>query len=168
MADEATLKRMALEYARRMNAGDVEAVLELFSDDIVFEDPVGAPPLIGKDALREHIAWSIACQVHETPGRPVTSMDGRRVVVPTTVTVYAPAKLTFSIIGVIELGDDGLVHHAQAFWGITDTTVGDGPELTGVAHFMAVTQNLATMVQAKTGPRPTQQAVSGEGTTAQP
>ncbi|WP_413104731.1 nuclear transport factor 2 family protein [Streptomyces sp. Inha503] len=152
MADEATLKRMALEYARRMNEGDVEAVLELFSDDIVFEDPVGAPPLIGKDALREHIAWSIECQVHETPGRPVTSMDGRRVAVPTTVTVYAPTKLTFSIIGVIELGDDGLVHHAQAFWGITDTKVGDGPELTGVAHFMAVTQNLAKMVQAKGSP----------------
>ncbi|MCQ6252286.1 nuclear transport factor 2 family protein [Streptomyces solisilvae] len=154
MADEATLKRMALEYARRMNTGDVEAVLDLFSDDIVFEDPVGAPPLIGKDALRQHIAWSIECQVHETPGRPVTSMDGRRVAVPTTVTVYAPAKLTFSIIGVIELGDDGLVHHAQAFWGITDTKVGDGPELTGVAHFMAVTQNLAKMVQAKGSPSP--------------
>ncbi|MBL1102602.1 nuclear transport factor 2 family protein [Streptomyces coffeae] len=149
MADEAALKKMALEYAARMNAGDVEAVLELFSDDILFEDPVGAPPLVGKDALREHIAWSIECQVHETPGRPVTSMDGRRVAVPTTVTVRSPTKLTFSIIGVIELGDDGLVHHAQAFWGITDTTVGDGPELTGVAHFMAVTQNLAQMVNAK-------------------
>ncbi|WP_432015337.1 nuclear transport factor 2 family protein [Streptomyces cucumeris] len=152
MADEATLKKMALEYAARMNAGDVEAVLELFSDDIVFEDPVGAPPLVGKDALREHIAWSIECQVHETPGRPVTSMDGRRVAVPTTVTVLKPTKLTFSIIGVIELGDDGLVHHAQAFWGITDTKVGDGPELTGVAHFMAVTQNLAQMVNAKGSP----------------
>ncbi|MEU4898737.1 nuclear transport factor 2 family protein [Streptomyces sp. NPDC044780] len=155
MADEATLKKMALEYARRMNAGDVEAVLELFSDDVVFEDPVGAPPLIGKDALRGHIAWSMECQVHEVPGRPVTSMDGRRVVTPTTVTVYAPAKLTFNIIGVIELDDDGLARHAQAFWGITDTKVGDGPELTGVAHFMAVTQNLAKMVQAKGSPSPT-------------
>ncbi|MFI2028178.1 nuclear transport factor 2 family protein [Streptomyces buecherae] len=155
MADEATLKHLALEYARRMNDGDVEAVLELFSDDIVFEDPVGAPPLIGKEALRGHIAWSIECQVHEEPGRPVVSMDGRSVAVPTTVTVYAPTKLTFKIVGIIELGDDDLVRHARAYWGITDTKVGDGPELSGVAHFMAVTQNLAKMVQAKGSPSPT-------------
>ena len=26
-----------------MNAGDVDGVLDLFSDDVVFEDPVGTP-----------------------------------------------------------------------------------------------------------------------------
>lgn len=141
MPDEATRKAMAVEYAERMNAGDVERVLELFSDDVVFEDPVGTAPLVGKEALRRRIAWSIECNVHEVPGRPVTSMDGRWVVVPSTVTIHTPEKLTFHIIGVMEVGDDGLTRHVQAFWGVTDTRVGDGPQLTGVAHFISVAKH---------------------------
>ncbi|MFJ2264620.1 nuclear transport factor 2 family protein [Streptomyces sp. NPDC087844] len=145
MPDEATRKNLALEYARRMNDRDVDKVLELFSDDVRFEDPVGTPALEGKEDLRRRIAWSMKCDVHEEPGRPVTSMDGRWVVVPTTVTVYIPTKLSFRIIGVMEVGEDGLSHHVQAFWGVTDTQVGEGPQPTGVAQFMAVTEALTRM-----------------------
>ena len=145
MPDEATRKNLALEYARRMNAGDVDGVLGLFSDDVVFEDPVGTPPIVGKEDLRRRIAWSMKCNVHEIPERAVTSMDERWVVVPSTVSVYIPDKLTFHIIGVMEVGEDGLAHHVQAFWGVTDTHVGDGPQPTGVAHFMAVTKALTQM-----------------------
>ena len=63
------------------------------------------------------------CNVHEIPGRAVTSMDGRWVVVPSIVSVFIPEKLTFHIIGVMEVGEDGLAHHVQAFWGVTDTHV---------------------------------------------
>jgi steroid Delta-isomerase len=145
MPDEATRKHLALEYARRINAGDVDGVLDLFADDIVFEDPVGTPPIIGKEDLRRRIAWSVKCNVHEIPGRAVTSMDGRWVVVPSTVSVYIPEKLTFHIIGVMEVGDDGLTHHVKAFWGVTDTHVGEGPQPTGVAQFIAVTRALTQM-----------------------
>jgi steroid delta-isomerase len=145
MPDEATRKNMAVEYARRINEGDVDGVMELFADDIVFEDPVGTPPIIGKKDLRRRIEWSIKCRVHEEPGRGVTSMDDRWVVVPSTITVFIPTRLTFHIIGVMEVGDDGLSHHVQAYWGVTDTHVGDGPQATGVAHFMAVTKALTHM-----------------------
>jgi steroid Delta-isomerase len=145
MPDEATRKNLALEYARRMNAGDVDGVLDLFSDDVVFEDPVGTPPIVGKKDLRRRIAWSMKCNVHEIPERAVTSMDEHWVVVPSTVAVYIPEKLSFHIIGVMKVGEDGLANHVQAFWGVTDTHVGDGPQPTGVAHFMAVTKALTQM-----------------------
>ena len=80
-------------------------------------------------------------------------MDERWVVVPSTVTVYFPTKVTFRIIGVMEVGDDGLTRHVQAFWGMTDTRVGDGPELTGVAHAMTVNQHLTEMVEHGQGQR---------------
>jgi steroid delta-isomerase len=123
----------------------VDGVLEMFSDDVIFEDPVGVEPIRGKDQLREHIAWSIACNVHETPGRAVTSMDARWVVVPTTVVVRIPEKITFDIIGVVEIGDDGVAGHVQAFWGLSNTKVGDGPDLTGLAHVLTVVDHLRKM-----------------------
>jgi steroid delta-isomerase len=151
MPDEATRKRIVLEYAARMNAGDVDRVLELFADDIVFEDPVGITPIVGREAVRHHIAWSIAFKVHETPGRPVCAMDDRQVSLPMVVTVQIPTRLAFRIVSVIEVGDDDLVHRARAFWGLTDTTVGDGSKPTGVAEFMEVTASLARLSTERFG-----------------
>ncbi len=125
MPDETARKAMALEYVGRINAGDVDGVLDLFSDDVVFEDPVGKPPIVGKDALRRHLEFAVQCRVHESPGTPVTSMDGRYVATPTKVTVYAPTRIDFTIIGVLEVGDDGLGHRLRAFWGETDMRMGE-------------------------------------------
>ncbi len=120
MPSEAARKKMAVEYAQRLNEGDVEGALALFADDVVFEDPVGKPPLIGKAALRRHFELAVKCKVHEIPGEPIASMDDRHVVTPTRVVLHAPTKMSFHIIGIVEVGEDGLGHHVRAFWGMTD------------------------------------------------
>ncbi|GAA2100751.1 hypothetical protein GCM10009801_73480 [Streptomyces albiaxialis] len=148
MPDEATRKHMVHEYARRINDGDVEGLLALFTDDVVFEDPVGARPLRGRSELRERIAEAVAGGVHETPGRVVTSMDERWVVVPSTITVEEPTRMTFHVIGIMEVGEDGLSRHVQAFWGMTDTHVGDGPRPAGVEQYAEVAQQLTEMGRA--------------------
>jgi steroid delta-isomerase len=142
MPDEATCKKIALEYHERMNAGDADAVMELFADDIIFEDPVGVTPIAGLAAVRQHIVWSIAFKVHESPGRPVAAMDGRHVALPVIVTIGDPVRLTFHIIGVLQVGEDGLIHRAQGFWGMTDTRLGDGSKPTGATEFLAVAEQL--------------------------
>lgn len=127
MPDEADRKSMALEYARRLNEGDVESVLDLFTDDVIFEDPVGRPPVVGREGLRRHLLLAVGAQVHETPGESVTSMCGRFVVTPTKVVVRNPTVMTFNIIGVVEVNEEGLGTHVRAYWGMTDMTVGGKP-----------------------------------------
>ncbi|WP_131742861.1 nuclear transport factor 2 family protein [Actinomadura roseirufa] len=151
MADESLRKNAAMEYARRINAGDLEGVLELFADDVVVEDPVGSPPVRGKEKLRERIAWAIESGVHEVPGRMVTSMDGRTVVVPSLVKTVHPAKMTYKVIGISEIGEDGLTHSLRAHWGITDTYLDDEPRLTGVEHALAVAERLIETVRLSEG-----------------
>lgn len=151
MPGEAIRKHVVLEYSRRMNTGNVDAVMELFGDDIVFEDPVGVAPIIGLAAVRRHIAWSIALQVQEFPGEPVAAMDDRHVVVPQRVTVRIPGPLTFRIIGVIQIGADELIHKAQAFWGMTDTSIGETPRQPGADDFVAVTEYLGWLSTQRFG-----------------
>lgn len=123
MPDEESRRRMPEEYARRLNSGDVEGVLDLFTDDVVFEDPVGRPPLLGKEALRTHLYWAVEARVHEVPGTPVTSMDDRYVVTPVTVRLWAPEEMVFHIVSVVDLDEDGRGRHVRAFWGLTDMTM---------------------------------------------
>jgi steroid Delta-isomerase len=154
VVDEVTRKALALEYCNRMNAGDVDGVLELFADDIRFEDPVGSPPVVGRHALRAHVAATIAAKVHEVPGTPVAAQDGQHVAIPVTATLdYLPlgqvlahagiiapptnpetARLRLRLLSVIKVGPDRLLRDVRVFWGRTDVSVVDGASLVdGVA-----------------------------------
>jgi steroid delta-isomerase len=146
MLDELTRKELALEYCRRMNAGDLDGVLRLFAQDIRFEDPVGSPPVVGRAALRAHLAAAIAARVSEVPGTPVAARDGRQVAVPVVATLdYLPlgatlaaaglvtpptdpgaARLRFSLLSLLTAGPDRLLHEVRVFWGRTDVTVVPG------------------------------------------
>ncbi len=143
MVDEATRKELALEYCRRMNAGDVDGVLRLFADDVRFEDPVGSPPVLGRRALRAHFVAAVAARVHEVPGTPVAAQDGQHVAIPVTATLdYLPlgpalaaatklapprhpeaARLRFSMLSLIRVGPDRLLREVRVFWGKTDVAV---------------------------------------------
>ncbi|MHC3471302.1 nuclear transport factor 2 family protein [Streptomyces sp. 7R007] len=127
MPDEAFRKATSVQYAERLNAGDVESVLALFTDDVVFEDPVGGTPTVGKEALRRHLVMSVEHQVHETPQISVTSMCDRFVVTSSKVVLRSPTVMKLHIIGIVEFNEEGLGFHVRAFWGMTDLTLGDAP-----------------------------------------
>ena len=131
MTGEMTRKRIALEYCARMNAGDLDGVLALFSDDAVFEDPVGSPR-----PLRAHLARAIDGGVSEEPGTPVGAMDGRHVLLPATVTVSDPSvprgkRVRYVLIGLLGFGDDGLIEDVQVYWSASDVELVDEEPPTG-------------------------------------
>jgi steroid Delta-isomerase len=126
-----------------MNAGDLNGVMQLFSEDIRYEDPVGSAPVIGRTALRAHLAATIAARVSEAPGTPVTAQDGRHVAIPVVATMdYLPlgpalaaaglvsppadpatARLRFSLLSLIAVAPNRLLHEVRVFWGRTDLSV---------------------------------------------
>lgn len=46
-----TAAEAVVEHVRSWNAGDREAWLAIFAEQVVMEDPVGAPPKVGRSAL---------------------------------------------------------------------------------------------------------------------
>ncbi len=125
MLDEVFRKATSVQYAERLNEGDVEGALALFTDDVVFEDPVGGTPTVGKEALRRHLVMSVEHEVHETPRISVTSMCDRFVVTSSEVVLRSPTVMKLHIIGIVEFDESGLGCHVRAFWGMTDLTLGD-------------------------------------------
>ncbi|QHY99579.1 Epoxide hydrolase LasB [Streptomyces sp. S4.7] len=128
MPDEAERKKVALEYCHRLNAGDVDGALALFSPEIRYEDPVGSGTLTGLTALREHLARAVASRVLETPGVPVASLDDEHVLLPATAELDdarlpAGSRLTVAFIALLRVGADGLIREMRLFWGRTDTSV---------------------------------------------
>jgi steroid delta-isomerase len=91
LPDEATLKALALEHCRRVNAADLEGLLKLYALNVRFEYPVGAGERIGHGALRSHAGGAMAAGEHDEPGEAVAAPDGRHAAVPVTATMnYLP------------------------------------------------------------------------------
>lgn len=128
MLDENARKAVALEYCRRVNAGDVDGVLALFADPLRVDDPVGGPSFRDRAAYRAHLERLVAARVHETPGTPVATLDDESVALPITVVAQPPevppgSAVRMNVVAVLSVGADGRIHRMQVFCGRTDMTL---------------------------------------------
>jgi steroid delta-isomerase len=141
--DERRRKDLIVEHSRRITAGDVDGLLDLYADDVAFEDPVGSGRRTGRESLRAHFAESVAAGIVETPGDPVAGQDGVHALVPITAAMdYLPKGPAFAERGwltapaepdgkrlrceyVLMLRTDtaGRIEELKAFWGRSDITV---------------------------------------------
>lgn len=136
-------KQLALEHCRRLNAGDLDGVLELYAHEVTFEDPVGHERQTGREALRAHLAQAIAGNIQEAPGEPVVGQDDAHVLLPVTAVMdYLPYGPTFASRGWLSAPADpenkrlrresmqvfrtdgaGRISELRAFWGRSDLEV---------------------------------------------
>ncbi|MFC8129712.1 nuclear transport factor 2 family protein [Streptomyces sp. NPDC057302] len=141
--NEFARKKRALEHNRRINAGDLDAIVELYAPDAVVEDPVGLPPLGGHDALRTHYGLLLAAHLREEAAEPVAGQDGTHVLLQvTSVMDYLPvgppyaergwlkgpdapeaARLRRTAMLVMRLDASGLIRHLKSYWGTSDLTL---------------------------------------------
>ena len=73
-ADVEAVKRVREQAVAAINAGDLGALMSLWSDDIVWMWP-NEPPVVGKEALR---SW---WQTHRSPGKAEFTMSHEEVIV---------------------------------------------------------------------------------------
>lgn len=141
--NELARKKRVLEHSRRVNAGDLDAIVELYAPDAVVEDPVGHPPLTGHDALRAHYARLLSAGLREEAAEPVAGQDAAHALVRiTSVMDYLPlgplytergrlkppdvpetARLRRTAMLVVRMEPSGLIRHLKSYWGTSDLTV---------------------------------------------
>jgi steroid delta-isomerase len=117
MAD-ALLAQLAVErHCEYWNARDQQKWSALFADEVVFEDPVGAPPKLGLAAVRD--SWERSL----TPGREWRLVPARiiacgseaAVVMRNEGNLHGQSVLVESL-EVWRVRDDGLVVSVRAFF----------------------------------------------------
>ncbi len=99
------------------NARDREKWSQLFADDVVFEDPVGAPPKLGRDAVRD--SWERSL----TPGREWRLVADRIVACGSEAAVVMRNEgnlhgrsVVVESLEVWRVGEDGRVNSVRAFF----------------------------------------------------
>lgn len=113
-------------YLQGLVAGDLDAVVSLFSSDATVEDPVGSEIKQGEEALRAF--YQIACDsvtAAERIGPPRIAVSD--IAFAFTITVgAAPNAMCIDIIDVFTCDEAGKVCGMRAYWGPDNMRPADG------------------------------------------
>lgn len=108
-------------YVERVASHDVEAVLELFADEISVEDPVGGAPgthVKGKEAVREFFQKGFSrTRPVPTLSGPIRTTHGDEAAMAFTLRLdLGGERREIDVIDVVRFDDAGLITELRAFW----------------------------------------------------
>jgi steroid delta-isomerase len=117
MADAALARRAVERHCEYWNSRAQQAWSALFADEVVFEDPVGAPPKHGPEAVRE--SWERSL----TPGREwhlvatrIIACGSEAAVVMRNEGDLHGTSVVVETLEIWRVRDDGLVTSIRAFF----------------------------------------------------
>lgn len=105
------------QYVDAISAGDLEAIITLFSADAVVIDPIGSEPLRGHKALREF--YQTACDSVEKmvlDGSPRVR-DNFGAAAMLAYPAGVDGTLVMETLDVMEFNDEGKITAMTAYWG---------------------------------------------------
>jgi len=117
--------RAALEsYVARINSGDRDGVLALFSPDAIIEDPVGSPAKAG-EAITAWFDDTIAFATQIRPVAPIRGSHGDAAALMFDVTFQPPGGPAMLIrsLDVCTFDREGRIASLKAYWGPEDVEV---------------------------------------------
>ncbi|MEO5875985.1 MAG: nuclear transport factor 2 family protein [Streptosporangiaceae bacterium] len=119
MPTEAHMKSVLQAYVDGFAAGDPDAVIALFTEDAVVEDPIGTPELHGREAIAEFYRNAIGSGAKLTLDAPIRASSGAKAAMAFTVEVQG---MRIGVVDVMTFNDEGRVVRMEAVWGPEDIT----------------------------------------------
>ena len=111
-------------YVERVDAVDVDAILELYAEDAVVEDPVGTPCHVGKAAIdqfyREGLTRSKMRASLQGPVRASDAGSGAMAFRVDVLDGEMPGSI--DVIDVMEFNEQGQICSMKAYWGSRNFT----------------------------------------------
>ena len=119
MSDTPDIAETYATYARLVGAADVDAIVALYADDATIADPVDAPIVAGRDAIRAFYERAVEIVAELALTGPVRiSRDLRHGAAPLRVTVRSKKGLrALDVVSVMTFDARGKITSMTAYWG---------------------------------------------------
>jgi steroid delta-isomerase len=124
MPTQAEMKAALQAYIDGFNTDDPDAIMALFADDAVIEDPVGSP-LKSQAEFEAFIRQGVKFGARLTLAAPIRGSHGNHAAMVFTVTfVQEGVRYTTNSTDVMTFNEAGKIVRMDGFWGPGDVTVG--------------------------------------------
>lgn len=125
MVDEKQMKKVLQAYIDGFNRSDAQAIVDLYADDATVEDPVGKPPMQGKEAIAKFYKNSIKTGAKLALAAPIRASQGQEAAMAFDVQLQMPqGPALIRVIDVMRFDGDGKIASMRAFWGLSDMQMG--------------------------------------------
>ncbi|MCU1766001.1 steroid delta-isomerase [Pseudomonas sp. NFPP10] len=106
-------------YVQKVDAGDIEAIVALYAEDAVVEDPVGQPALRGLAAIGDFYRQGLGqIKVAATLTGPVrATLNGCGAMAFRVDMLWQGEPCSLQVIDVMEFDEQGLIRSMKAYWG---------------------------------------------------
>jgi steroid delta-isomerase len=124
MPTQSEMKAALQAYIDGFNAGDADAILALFAEDAVIEDPVGAP-VKSRAEFEAFIRQGVKFGARLAQAAPIRGSHGNHAAMAFIVTfVQDGVRYTTNSVDVMTFDAAGKIVRMDGFWGPSDVTVG--------------------------------------------
>ena len=124
MPAQSDMKAALQAYIDGFNADDPDAIMALFADDAVIEDPVGSLPK-SRSEFEEFIRQGVKFGARLKLAAPIRGSHGNHAAMVFTVTfVQDGVRYTTNSTDVMTFDEAGKIVRMEGLWGPSDVTVG--------------------------------------------
>jgi steroid delta-isomerase len=124
MQAQSDMKAALQAYIDGFNAGDADAIMALFADNAVIEDPVGSP-LKSRAEFEEFIRDGVRFGARLSLAAPIRGSHGNHAAMAFVVTfVQDGVRYTTNSMDVMTFDDAGKITRMNGYWGPGDVVVG--------------------------------------------
>jgi steroid delta-isomerase len=109
------LRRILERYIRHMCESDADGIMQLYADDATVEDPVGANPIRGREALHAFYTAAVPQLMVEITG-PIR-VAGLECAMPLVAEVTMESgKSYIDVIDIMRFNEQGKIVSMRAYW----------------------------------------------------
>ncbi len=120
---EHEMKAALQQYIDAFNAKDADALIALFADDAVIEDPVGSEPIHGKSAIVDMYGQGVLMVTKMALSAPIRGSHGNAAAMAFDFEMDLDGHtVRTSTIDVMEFNEDGKIERMRAYWGPSNTS----------------------------------------------
>ena len=124
MPTQAQMKATLQAYIDGFNADDADAIMALFADDAVIEDPVGSP-LKSRAEFDAFISQGVKFGARLSLAAPIRGSHGHHAAMVFVVTfVQDGVRYTTNSTDVMTFDEAGKIVRMDGFWGPSDVELG--------------------------------------------
>lgn len=120
MVDPVSAKAVLQAYIDGFNNGDADALIALFAEDAVIEDPVGTPLKYAAD-IPDWFRQGVAMQARLELDTPIRGSHRNAAAMAFRVHMVQDGQpLTIRSLDTIEINEQGLITRLNGYWGPGD------------------------------------------------
>ncbi|MGH8383485.1 steroid Delta-isomerase [Pseudomonas sp.] len=112
-------------YVERVDAGDIEAIVQMYADDATVEDPFGQPPIRGREQIAAFYRQGLgASKVNARLTGPVRASHNGCGAMPFRVEmIWNGQPCALDVIDVMSFDEQGRIRTMQAYWSEVNLSV---------------------------------------------